>query len=175
MQEAEKKVQNPQKAADAKESDLKRQGWGKELAKQFWDLANIRRGRALYAALFTEFDVIPIYAALRIGETSAQGGSSAIQPILDAGMSAGAGTSSAIQSTLNSISPNAGTNAINSIHNFIQWLGGPVQASTYATMILAIAADYALYFVGVTAFAVGVKKYFQKRNQNAAWQKAERG
>ena len=166
MQENTLGVQQPHKRIDSKETRLKRvKRWSEELGKEFGDLANTKRGRALYAALFTELDITPIYAALRRGENAIQNGGP-IQPLVNAGMSAGKGTTNAIQSVFNSISPNAGTQSVSALHNFIQWLGGPIQTSTYITMTLAVTADYAAYFFGITAFVLGIRKYFQKRNQD---------
>jgi hypothetical protein len=166
MQEAEKQIQNPQKAADAKEPGLKRPGWGKELEKQFWDLANVKRGRALYATLFTEFDVIPIYTALRAEKTATLNGNSITQPIFDATKSAGANTASTIQSALNSVLPQSGTKAIGAIHGFIQLLGGPAQAGLYITMTAATLADYIFYFVGMTVTVAGIHRYLKKLSKD---------
>jgi hypothetical protein len=148
--------------AHSKESHIKSlKRFGAELGKQLWDLANTRRGRALYAILLTESDAIPITLAAKTSETATLNGSGVTQPIFNAFRSAGSATDSALRSSLNGITPHSGTGAVNALHTLIQSLGGPAQASTDITIASALAIDYVVYFLGMTAIVKGANRYLR--------------
>ena len=126
-----------------------------------------KKGQGAIRAFFSELDTIPIVSAARASESATLSGNSVTQPIFGASRAAGSATANAIRSALNGVSPHAGTNAVNALHGFIQSLGGPAQASAYITTALAMASDYAVYFIGMTAMIKGVNKYLGKRKQKA--------